>query len=71
MVTHRFHIAKKRGVFYDRRRLPGRVCSEVAISLRTCHCREAEHRARALDEVFPDAWERAASEARTLAGPLI
>ncbi|WP_431272335.1 DUF6538 domain-containing protein [Dankookia sp. P2] len=63
MLPHGSHIARKRGVFYYRRRLPGRICSEVAISLRTRHFREAEHLARALDRAFPDAWSRAVSEA--------
>ena len=67
-LPHGSHIAKKRGVFYYRRRLPGRVCGEVAISLRTRHFRVAEHLARALDKAFPDAWNRAVSEAADAGG---
>ena len=45
--------------------------SEAAISLRTRHLREAEHLDRALDKAFPDAWNRAVSEAADPAGPLL
>ena len=62
-LPHGSRIAKKRGVFQYRRRLPGRALGEVAVSLRTRDLREAEHLAGILDGAFPDAWNRAVSEA--------
>jgi hypothetical protein len=55
------HIARPRGVFYWRRRLPRPLAGEVALSLRTRHFREAEHRAALLDAAFPEALRRVAT----------
>lgn len=63
MLPQCSHITRKRGVFYWRRRLPGRDRGEVAISLRTRRFREAEHRAALLTEAFGAAWTRATVEA--------
>jgi integrase len=57
-LTHGSHIAKKRGTFYYRRRLPGGR-GDVALSLGTRSFREAEHRAAILDRAFGEAWQRA------------
>lgn len=46
------HLTRKRGVYYYRRRLPGRLAGEVTLSLRTKLYREAEHRAERVDRVF-------------------
>jgi integrase len=48
-------------VFYWRRRLPRPLAGEVALSLRTRHFREAEHRAALLDAAFPEALRRVAT----------
>ena len=53
------HIARRKGVYCYRRRLPGVASGEVCISLRTCRFREAEHRAAILDAAFDDALRRA------------
>ncbi len=59
------HITRQRGVFYWRRRLPRPFSGEVALSLRTRHFREAEHRASLLDAAFPEALRRVAAMDRT------
>ena len=53
------HITRKRGIYYWRRRLPGRRRGEVALSLRTRRYREAEHRAALLDGRFNLVWREA------------
>lgn len=53
------HIARKRGIYYFRKRLPGRPGEEVAISLATRSYREAEHRAALIVRGFRGAWETA------------
>jgi hypothetical protein len=47
-----FHITRKRGVYYYRRRLPSPPGGEIAVSLGTSNYREAEHKATLLDHVF-------------------
>lgn len=53
------HLAVKRGVFYFRRVLSKVPRREVAVSLRTCNYREAEHLARVLTAGFNGALARA------------
>lgn len=53
------HITRKRGLYYWRKRLPRPLPGEVAISLRTRHFREAEHRAAILDRAFREALNKA------------
>jgi hypothetical protein len=54
-----FHITRKRGVYYFRRRLPHPWRGEVALSLRTRHYREAEF----LSEALTNRWNQAVGEA--------
>jgi hypothetical protein len=56
---HGSHIARKRGIYCYRRRLPGLRRSEVCVSLRTRCYREAEHCAAILDKTFDSALRRA------------
>lgn len=62
------HLTKKEGVYYYRRRLPGRPGTEVTLSLRTRSFREAEHLAEKLDAVFCRAMDTvpAPAELRTI-----
>lgn len=53
------HIARKRGVYYFRRRLPHPWRGEVALSLRTRHYREAKF----LSEALTNRWNQAVGEA--------
>jgi uncharacterized protein DUF6538 len=46
------HIARKRGIYYYRRRLPFPYKGELTLSLRTTSYREAEHLAKVLDSEF-------------------
>src|SRR5579872_2074028 len=46
------HITKKRGIYYYRRRLPSPDSRQIAVSLGTTNYREAEHRAKLLDDAF-------------------
>jgi site-specific recombinase XerD len=59
LLPQSVHISRRRGIYCYRRRVPGDRCAEVAISLRTRHFREAEHRAGLLDGAFDDALRRA------------
>ena len=45
-------IARKRGVYYFRRRLPEPLSGEIAVSLATRNYREAEHLAEVLNSAF-------------------
>lgn len=56
------HITVKRGVYYYRRRWPHPHLGEIAVSLKTRHYREAEHRARVLDAAFQEAWGNVTAE---------
>jgi integrase len=58
-VPHQSHIARRKGIYCYRRRLPGIPDGEVCVSLRTRHLREGEHRAALLDGVFDQALGRA------------
>jgi hypothetical protein len=53
------HIARKKGVYHYRRRLPGVCRGEICISLRARLYREAEHRAALVDVGFDSALRRA------------
>jgi hypothetical protein len=55
MLPQCFHITRKRGVFYYRRRLGCGLSGEVAISLRTRRFPNAEWLARLLDQQFSKA----------------
>lgn len=46
------HVARKRGVYYFRRKLPEPLSGEIAVSLSTRAYREAEYLAEALTELF-------------------
>lgn len=52
MLPHCSHIARKRGVYYFRRRLPRPARGEIAVSLGTRCFREAQHLAELLDRGF-------------------
>lgn len=56
---HGSHIARKRGIYHYRRRLPAPHHGEVTISLSTARYREAEHLATVLDGAFGEAWKQA------------
>lgn len=58
-LTPRSHLTAKRGVFYFRRVLSRTPRREVAVSLRTCNYREAEHLARLLARGFNEALAQA------------
>ena len=49
-----FHIARRRGVFQYRRRLPGHLPGEICVGLQTTSYREAARRGALLDEVFDE-----------------
>ncbi len=51
------HITKKRGIYYYRRRVPAPDNRQIAVSLGTTNYREAEHRAKLLDDAFDAARE--------------
>jgi len=51
------HIARKRGIYHYRRRLPVPYSGEVTLSLKTRRFREAEHLAAILDVGFGRAWD--------------
>jgi hypothetical protein len=61
-VPYRFphgdHITRKRGVYHYRRRLPRPHGGELTLSLTTRRYREAEHRAKIVDQAFIEVWGR-------------
>lgn len=65
MLPQCSHITRKRGVFYWRRRLPGTLGREIALSLKTRHFREAEHRSGLIDGAFGAAMRKAMSEPKS------
>ena len=52
MLPQCSHIARKRGVYYYRRRLPKPFSGEIAVSLHTKVFLEAEWLSRRLDSAF-------------------
>ena len=59
------HIARRKGIYCYRRRLPLPGTGELCISLRTRRYREAEHRALLLDKAFDDAFRRVLHKVET------
>jgi integrase len=58
MLPQVTHIARKRGVYYYRRRLPRPLVGEITLSLRTRSFRRAEWLAQGLDGAFETAMSR-------------
>lgn len=52
MLPQSSHIARKNGVYFFRRRIPGRPRAEIALSLRTKCFREAQWLATSLGSIF-------------------